>query len=47
MVNRGFSINGYLPHESFSSNVEGVIVAGFKWYPEDDKLALGITELNF
>ena len=53
VVNRGgfslicFTINCCLPHESFSSDVENVGVAGLKWYPADDKVALDITELNF
>ena len=44
---KGFTFSGYLPHESLSSGGESVGVAGLKWYPEDDKVSLDISELNF
>ena len=53
MVNRGgFSLKGftfscYPPCTSSSSDGESVGVAGLRWYPEDDKVALDISELNF
>ena len=43
MVNRGvfsltgFTFSGYSPYGSLSSDGESVGVAGFRWYPEDDK----------
>ena len=53
VVNRGgFSLKGftficYPPCASSSSDGESVGVAGLRWYPEDDKVALDISELNF
>ena len=53
MVNRGsfslegFTFSGYPPCRSLPRDGEGVGVAGLRWYPEDDKVALDISELNF
>ena len=44
---KGFTFNGYSPYQSLSSDGESVGVAGLRWYPEDDKVALDISELNF
>ena len=44
---KGFTFSGYPPYESLSSDGESVGVAGLKWYPEDNKVALDISELNF
>ena len=44
---KGFTFSGYPPCGSLSSDGESVGVAGLRWYPEDDKVALGISELNF
>ena len=44
---KGFTFSGYSPYESLSSDGESVGVAGLRWYPEDDKVALDISELNF
>ena len=40
---RGFTFSVYPPCASLSS----VGVAGLRWYPEDDKVVLDISELNF
>ena len=53
VVNRGgfslkvFTFSGYPPCVSLSSDGESVGVAGLRWYPENDKVALDISELNF
>ena len=53
VVNRGgfylksFTFSGYSPSTSLSSDGESVGVAGLRWYPEDNKVALDINELNF
>ena len=43
----GFTFSGESPTESLSGDNKSINVAGMKWYPEDDKLELDITELNF
>ena len=58
MVNRGgfslkgFTFSGYPPSPSplcasSLSDSESIGVAGLRWYPEDGKVALDISELNF
>ena len=44
---KGFTFSVYPPCGSLSSDGESVAVAGLRWYPEDDKVALDISELNF
>ena len=44
---KGFTLSGYPSYESLSSDGESLGVAGLRWYPEDDKVALDISELNF
>ena len=44
---KGFPFSGYSPYKSLSSDGESVGLAGLRWYPEDDKVALDIIELNF
>ena len=44
---KGFTFSGYSPYKSLSSDGESEGVAGLRWYPEDDKVALDISELNF
>ena len=44
---KGFTFSGYPPRTPLSSDGEIVGVAGLRWYPEDDKAALDISELNF
>ena len=44
---KGFTFSGYSPYKSLSSDGEIVGLAGLRWYPEDDKVALDIIELNF
>ena len=43
---KGFTFYGESPTESLSGDNKNINVAGMKWYPEDDKLELDITELN-
>ena len=43
---KGFTFSGESPTESLSGDNKSINVAGMKWYPEDDKLELDITELN-
>ena len=43
---KGFTFFGESPTESLSGD-KSINIAGMKWYPEDDKLGLDITELNF
>ena len=44
---KGFTFSGYPPYPSFSSDGESVDVAVLRWYPDDDKVALYISELSF
>ena len=44
---KGFTFSGESPIELLSGDNKSINVAGMKWYPEDDKLELDITELNF
>ena len=44
---KGFTFSGESLTESLSGDNKSINVAGMKWYPEDDKLELDITELNF
>ena len=44
---KGFTFSGYLLCASLSSDGECVGVAGLRMCPEDDKIALDISELNF
>ena len=44
---KGFTFSGSLPHEALSHDGESINVAGLKWYPEVDEIALDISELNF
>ena len=44
---KGFVFSGYPPCESLSSNSESVGVTGLSWHPEEDKVALDISELSF
>ena len=44
---KGFTFSGYPPCASLSSDGERVGIAGLRWYPEDNKVALDINELNF
>ena len=44
---KGFTFSGESPTESLSGDNTSINVAGMKWYPEDDKLELDITKLNF
>ena len=44
---KGFTFSGESPTESLSGDNKSINVAGMKWYPEDDKLELDITKLNF
>ena len=44
---KGFTFSGYPPCGSLSSDGESVGVAGLRWYPEDDKVALDVSQLNF
>ena len=44
---KGFTFSGESPTESLSGDNKSINIAGMKWYPEDGKLELDITELNF
>ena len=44
---KGFTFSGYPPCASLSSDSESVGITGLAWYPEEDKVALEINELNF
>ena len=44
---KGFTFSGCPPFESFSSGGESVGVARLRRYPEDNKVAIGISKLNF
>ena len=44
---KSFTFSGYPPCDSLSNDSESVGVAGLRWYPEDHKVALDISELNF
>ena len=44
---KGFTISGYDPSESLSSDSESVVVAGLRWFPKGDFIKLNISELNF
>ena len=44
---KGFTFSGESPTESLSGDNKSINIAGMKWYPEDDKIELDITELNF
>ncbi|MEM7375655.1 MAG: hypothetical protein AAF587_44090, partial [Bacteroidota bacterium] len=53
VVNRGgFSLKGVTfsnqkPKEELTVDGQSISVAGMKWYPEEDKVSLDISELNF
>ena len=53
VLNRGgFSLKGVAfskkkPPESLSEDGESVVVAGIRWYTEDDEITLNVGELNF
>ena len=44
---KSFTFSGYPPCDSLSNDSESVGVAGLRWYPEDHKVALDISEFNF
>ena len=44
---KGFTFSGSAPCLSLSSDSESVVVSGMRWYPEEDELALDISELSF
>ena len=44
---KGVSISGQDPPEKLTDDGETIHVAGMKWFPKDDTLALNISNLNF
>ena len=44
---KGFTFSGQRPQESLSNDGETVSVAGLKWYPQEDEIALDVQQLNF
>ena len=44
---KGISFSGKSPSSSLSDKGTFIVVAGFRWYTEDDLLSLNISELNF
>ena len=44
---KGVSFSGETPLEKLTDDGETIHVAGMRWFPKDDTLALNISELNF
>ena len=44
---KGFTISGLPPLESLSATGDSIMVAGMKWFPENDILAFNIGDLQF
>ena len=44
---KGVSFSGEEPLDKLTDDGETIHVAGMRWFPKDDKLALNIGELNF
>ena len=44
---KGFTFSGSLPDEKLTSDGVSILVGGYRWFPEIDKVSLGMDELNF
>ena len=44
---KGFTVSGKDPDPTLSGGKDYVLVAGLKWFPKSDRIALNINELNF
>ena len=44
---KGFTFSGKPAEKDVSPDGESINVAGMKWFPKDDELQLGISDLNF